>query len=119
MCCLLKLRRPTSSQLTAPPFPYTPLFPPPRAEAPQAGPPKPAAPAAGTYDVKTLSPAVRKLVEDNDLDPAKIKPTGKDGRLTKEDVQQAIAAGRSEEHTSELQSRMRMSYAGFCLKKKK
>src|SRR3546814_1216286 len=28
-------------------------------------------------------------------------------------------AGRSEEHTSELQSLMRISYAGFCLKKKK
>src|SRR3546814_1435550 len=27
--------------------------------------------------------------------------------------------GRSEEHTSELQSLMRISYAGFCLKKKK
>src|SRR3546814_6366763 len=26
---------------------------------------------------------------------------------------------RSEEHTSELQSLMRISYAGFCLKKKK
>src|SRR3546814_6864095 len=29
-----------------------------------------------------------------------------------------IAAGRSEEHTSELQSLMRISYAVFCLKKK-
>src|SRR3546814_7743596 len=29
------------------------------------------------------------------------------------------AGGRSEEHTSELQSLMRISYAGFCLKKKK
>src|SRR3546814_3639602 len=28
------------------------------------------------------------------------------------------AAGRSEEHTSELQSLMRISYAAFCLKKK-
>src|SRR3546814_5042791 len=28
-------------------------------------------------------------------------------------------AGRSEEHTSELQSLMRISYAVFCLKKKK
>src|SRR3546814_4946843 len=28
------------------------------------------------------------------------------------------AAGRSEEHTSELQSLMRISYAVFCLKKK-
>src|SRR3546814_6253669 len=27
--------------------------------------------------------------------------------------------GRSEEHTSELQSLMRISYAGFCLKKTK
>src|SRR3546814_1963172 len=30
-----------------------------------------------------------------------------------------VAAGRSEEHTSELQSLMRISYAVFCLKKKK
>src|SRR3546814_5723100 len=30
----------------------------------------------------------------------------------------AIVAGRSEEHTSELQSLMRTSYAVFCLKKK-
>src|SRR3546814_4306526 len=31
----------------------------------------------------------------------------------------AAAFGRSEEHTSELQSLMRISYAVFCLKKKK
>src|SRR3546814_7060217 len=31
----------------------------------------------------------------------------------------AIAGARSEEHTSELQSLMRISYAVFCLKKKK
>src|SRR3546814_10457504 len=31
----------------------------------------------------------------------------------------ATEAGRSEEHTSELQSLMRISYAVFCLKKKK
>src|SRR3546814_5441961 len=30
-----------------------------------------------------------------------------------------LAYGRSEEHTSELQSLMRISYAVFCLKKKK
>src|SRR3546814_2341672 len=30
-----------------------------------------------------------------------------------------VAAVRSEEHTSELQSLMRISYAVFCLKKKK
>src|SRR3546814_1903750 len=32
---------------------------------------------------------------------------------------QALAELRSEEHTSELQSLMRISYAVFCLKKKK
>src|SRR3546814_4685049 len=32
---------------------------------------------------------------------------------------QVARAGRSEEHTSELQSLMRISYAVFCLKKKK
>src|SRR3546814_8422654 len=31
----------------------------------------------------------------------------------------AVSAPRSEEHTSELQSLMRISYAVFCLKKKK
>src|SRR3546814_11773135 len=32
---------------------------------------------------------------------------------------QAASSARSEEHTSELQSLMRISYAVFCLKKKK
>src|SRR3546814_2914770 len=32
---------------------------------------------------------------------------------------QDLLVGRSEEHTSELQSLMRISYAVFCLKKKK
>src|SRR3546814_9362194 len=35
------------------------------------------------------------------------------------DAAQAVVVGRSEEHTSELQSLMRISYAVFCLKKKK
>src|SRR3546814_7427717 len=34
------------------------------------------------------------------------------------DTVNLYAAGRSEEHTSELQSLMRISYAVFCLKKK-
>src|SRR3546814_6779019 len=34
-------------------------------------------------------------------------------------VSQSGALARSEEHTSELQSLMRISYAVFCLKKKK
>src|SRR3546814_7950755 len=34
-------------------------------------------------------------------------------------IADAMILGRSEEHTSELQSLMRISYAVFCLKKKK
>src|SRR3546814_3991417 len=35
------------------------------------------------------------------------------------DLDLDVVRGRSEEHTSELQSLMRISYAVFCLKKKK
>ncbi|MDR3516983.1 MAG: 2-oxoglutarate dehydrogenase complex dihydrolipoyllysine-residue succinyltransferase [Azospirillaceae bacterium] len=45
--------------------------------------PAPVAPAP-VHDV--LSPAVRKLVDDNHLDAADISASGRDGRLTKEDV---------------------------------
>lgn len=41
----------------------------------------------------TLSPAVRRLVLEHGLDPSKIKGSGKDGRLTKDDVMAAVAAG--------------------------
>ena len=34
----------------------------------------------------TLSPAVRRVVLEHHLDPSRIKGTGKDGRLTKDDV---------------------------------
>src|SRR3546814_7366040 len=40
-------------------------------------------------------------------------------RLIRRRHQRAQRRGRSEEHTSELQSLMRISYAVFCLKKKK
>src|SRR3546814_10398973 len=36
-----------------------------------------------------------------------------------EQVHLGLGAGRSEEHTSELQSLMRISYAVFCVKKKR
>ena len=39
-----------------------------------------------------LSPAVRKLVAEHDLDPGEIEGTGKDGRLTKADVEAYLAA---------------------------
>ncbi|TVQ23392.1 MAG: 2-oxoglutarate dehydrogenase complex dihydrolipoyllysine-residue succinyltransferase [Spirochaetaceae bacterium] len=40
---------------------------------------------------ETLSPAVRRVVAEHGIDPAKITGTGKDGRITKED---ALAAAR-------------------------
>src|SRR3546814_7948848 len=51
-----------------------------------------------------------------------VAPQKVEGMLTLEpEILQAMVAGdrrRSEEHTSELQSLMRISYAVFCLKKK-
>ena len=47
---------------------------------------------SSSSDLKTLSPAVRKLVDDNNLDPTRIKPSGKDGRILKADVLAAIQA---------------------------
>src|SRR3546814_6671039 len=41
------------------------------------------------------------------------------GESRNEDVAAGLRGRRSEEHTSELQSLMRISYAVFCLKKKK
>ena len=44
----------------------------------------------------TLSPSVRRLILEHGLDPSKIKGSGKDGRLTKEDVMAAAAALKAE-----------------------
>ena len=73
-----------------------PATPAPAASAPAASAPAPtttakAAPKMGTNE--NLSPAVKRLVEENNLDPAAIPATGTDGRLTKADVQDAIAKG--------------------------
>src|SRR3546814_5924250 len=47
----------------------------------------------------------------------------RDHQISRRNLQSELSAsvgtGRSEEHTSELQSLMRISYAVFCLKKKK
>ncbi|HEX4736577.1 MAG TPA: 2-oxoglutarate dehydrogenase complex dihydrolipoyllysine-residue succinyltransferase [Allosphingosinicella sp.] len=40
----------------------------------------------------TLSPAVRRIVLEHHLDPSRIHGTGKDGRLTKDDVMAAVKA---------------------------
>ena len=60
------------------------------APAPSAEPAAPAAPSVEYSDMK-MSPAVRKLVEDNKLDPSSIPATGKKGQITKADVEAFIA----------------------------
>lgn len=44
---------------------------------------------------ETLSPAVRRVVEERGLDPAKIQGSGKDGRITKFDAESAGAVAAS------------------------
>src|SRR3546814_7684028 len=51
--------------------------------------------------------------------PASAQALGDGYRAIGERVAAAVPRLRSEEHTSELQSLMRISYAVFCLKKKK
>jgi 2-oxoglutarate dehydrogenase E2 component (dihydrolipoamide succinyltransferase) len=66
-------------------------------EAKPAAAPAASAPAASTSanTDHPLPPAVRKLVEDKNLDPSKIPATGKDGRLTKGDVLNFLEGGGS------------------------
>ncbi|HBV00439.1 MULTISPECIES: 2-oxoglutarate dehydrogenase complex dihydrolipoyllysine-residue succinyltransferase [Thalassospira] len=63
----------------------------------EAKPAPAAAPASTTASNSDhpLAPAVRKLVEDKNLDPSKIPASGKDGRLTKGDVLNFLEGGGS------------------------
>ena len=68
----------------------------PKQDAAPAAAPAPAAaqqaPASDTnVDAAALSPSVRRAILEHGVDPAKVKGTGRDGRITKEDV--VAAAG--------------------------
>ena len=77
---------PAASAPAAPAEP-APATPAPAKSAPSAAAPVAAAPAAVSAAADMpLSPAVRRLVEENNLNPAAIKGTGVVGRLTKADV---------------------------------
>ena len=67
----------------------------PAAAAPAAAPAQAAAPAAAGADDAILSPAARKLAEENGIDPNSIAGTGKGGRVTKEDVVAAVEAKKN------------------------
>ncbi|MEJ6595227.1 2-oxoglutarate dehydrogenase complex dihydrolipoyllysine-residue succinyltransferase [Parasphingorhabdus sp.] len=49
----------------------------------------------------TLSPSVRRLVLEHGVDPSKISGTGKDGRLTKADVEQYVKSGAQQQPLAE------------------
>ncbi len=53
----------------------------------------PAAPAAAAPGAAVAMPAAAKLMADHQLAPGSVAGTGKDGRVTKGDVLQAVAAG--------------------------
>src|SRR3546814_10813005 len=108
------IRRPPRSTRTDTLFPYTTLF--------RSG------GTAMTSDPKTVRP---ELVEGQSFSSAterrKSGPSTSSGQTAFENVRGKLTpraplaplVWRSEEHTSELQSLMRISYAVFCLKKQK
>src|SRR3546814_2451507 len=119
------MRRPPRSTRTDTLFPYTTLFRSlglarvaaatllhPGAAEGQAAP----SPTLGGYEGKAAATGVHVF-----YNPAGLLPIGPPVDLGAPDALATIASGpstRSEEHTSELQSLMRISYAVFCLKKK-
>src|SRR3546814_8850234 len=100
------IRRPPSSTLTDTLLPYTTLF---------------RSPAQG--EVRHSPRAAR----DRGRRPGRLLPDTRARRLAPRRLlyhparhrRKPVVDARSEEHTSELQSLMRISYAVFCLKKKK
>src|SRR3546814_7164324 len=97
------IRRPPRSTRTDTLFPYTTLF---------------RSAVGGDHDIPRLQPTLRG-------GEAVVLAVARDGghRALPDDRrsrgEHALQEPRSEEHTSELQSLMRISYAVFCLKKKK
>src|SRR3546814_6529173 len=99
------IRRPPRSTRTDTLFPYTTLF---------------RSLALESWSVGRARRAISALL---DLAPPTVRARADDGK-ERELPAAEVAVGthfivrRSEEHTSELQSLMRISYAVFCLKKK-
>jgi pyruvate dehydrogenase E2 component (dihydrolipoamide acetyltransferase) len=66
----------------------------PAAAAPSLSvPPAPALPLNGSGQGLVLSPVVRRLLSDHDIDPSTVRGTGLGGRITRSDVESVIAGG--------------------------
>src|SRR3546814_6344233 len=111
LCCFfffLMIRRPPRSTRTDTLFPYTTLF----RSATKAG-------------LRSYTQAIRHALKDSNIRVIEALPPVVETNMTagragkKMNAHDCAAEIRSEEHTSELQSLMRISYAVFCLKKKK
>src|SRR3546814_1126747 len=104
------IRRPPRSTRTDTLFPYTTLFRSSHAEPDQRR----------NANDDSIPGERRETIARDDGEEGLDHRPGDDERDERADRDQAEIVGgdRSEEHTSELQSLMRISYAVFCLKKK-
>src|SRR3546814_2327178 len=101
------IRRPPRSTRTDTLFPYTTLF---RSDTTIVLPP------LGNDVIQVIQPPIGNGLGGATVAPVQAAPRNDPARwVTDSDYR----SRRSEEHTSELQSLMRISYAVFCLKKKK
>src|SRR3546814_5019582 len=100
MFFFLMIRRPPRSTRTDTLFPYTTLF------------------RSGLSSDDDVFPARRPRRDADRADRDRIEGGARSVHRRAAQRRRARQGGRSEEHTSELQSLMRISYAVFCLKNK-
>src|SRR3546814_1726751 len=124
----LKIRRPPRSTRTDTLFPYTTLF---RSQAPAGGSARRCRRTPGRWRLcrqarlpqpaRKPSRAVPPAGQRRSLASTHVRISCRQSVVPVADIlpPRAGEKKRSEEHTSELQSLMRISYAVFCLKKKK
>ncbi len=92
------------------PAPPAPAPPPPEPVASSAGPyafepPAPAAqPSAGQEDQGPLSPLVRKMARDYNIDLSQVRGTGAGGRITKQDVEAYMSSQAARTYAAPAQS---------------